>query len=147
MTPKVYQHAGPGQVANVFLWIPGVIPGMNEILDAGKLPQFSKKKMPPNFNPYQKLKKKWSQDIALLARVQGFAVTGPHWQFVFVEAARRRDPSNFIAAGLKLIPDALQDAGLIPNDGWKEMATVAVDYYVDKTPGVRVWTGEEPWTS
>ena len=42
-----------------------------------------------------------------------------HFTYLFREPTKKRDPSNIISAGVKLIEDALQEAGLLPNDGWR----------------------------
>ena len=37
---------------------------------------------------------------------------------------RRRDPDNIASAGQKVLLDALQVAGVLPNDGWHEIASI-----------------------
>lgn len=52
---------------------------------------------------------------------------------------RRQDPDN-ITAGRKPILDALQKAGIIENDGWKQISGFIDDFVVDaKNPRVEIF--------
>lgn len=120
------------------------LPGLNEIIDASKQLRGEGKK---KWNGYQRMKKHWGGVIAALARVQGFRVSGTHWSYEFREPNRTRDPSNFIAGGIKLIEDALQSEGLLENDGWQQVESITVSWRVDKkNPGVTVTVGEDHGT-
>lgn len=44
---------------------------------------------------------------------------------------RRKDPDN-IAFAKKFILDGMTEAGLIPNDGWREIAGFEDKFYIDK---------------
>lgn len=125
------------------LWIPERMPGLNEVLDARGIVMRNRGGGTRRFDGYAKLKNAWAQKIALHARSQGFKrVTFGAFSYLFVEGDRRRDPSNIIAGGLKLIEDALQDAGLLAGDGWANVTAIAPYWVVGVEPGVLVACGE-----
>ena len=74
------------------------------------------------WSKYNATKKKWSGNIRLLANVKGLAHIGPsYFSYMFFEHSRRRDPSNIVSGGVKLVEDSLQEAGLLQNDGWEHV--------------------------
>lgn len=51
---------------------------------------------------------------------------------------RRQDPDN-IASAKKFLMDGLQVAGVLPNDGWKNIVGFIDNFFIDKkNPGVEV---------
>jgi hypothetical protein len=119
---------GPVQV----LWIPGPLPGFNEMLDAHGAGGGGRG------NHYAHMKRKWTDDIALLAKIHKLRpVACVRLRFVWREPRRRRDPDN-VAAGKKLILDGLVRAGVLANDGWDEVAGFTDAWEVSSTPGVLV---------
>jgi Holliday junction resolvase RusA-like endonuclease len=120
------------------------LPNLNDLIRAkGATPARRGKRRP---SMYGALKRKWSQAIAICARTQDFArITRPaHFAFEFIEPNKRRDPDGISGGGQKLILDALQDAGLLRDDGWDEVLSIASRWRVDKvSPGVRVTVTEE----
>lgn len=48
------------------------------------------------------------------------------------EPNKRRDPDNISAFGRKVIFDALQQMGVISNDGWKQISSITERWKVDK---------------
>lgn len=52
-------------------------------------------------------------------------------KYRWVEPNMKRDPSN-VAFGKKFIEDALVKQGVIPNDGWKNIAGFSDSFAVDK---------------
>ena len=50
----------------------------------------------------------------------------------FVEKDRRRDKDNISGFGGKVILDALQKMGIIPNDGWLQVNNLRYSWDVDK---------------
>jgi hypothetical protein len=97
------------------LWIPGRLMGLNDIIEqsAGASKGWSK---------YNATKQKWAGNIALLANAKGIDVIGPNYfTYLFCEPNQKRDPSNIVAGGVKLIEDALQAATLLKNDGWNDI--------------------------
>ena len=125
------------------LFIPGRMPGLNEIIEAAGTRK-------GKWNAYMTLKSKWGDVIAAHARIQRFAeVKDGHFTYLFEEPDRRRDPSNVIAGGVKLIEDALQEAGLLANDGWGEVLSIRPYFTVGEREfvGTSVWiTPDEPLT-
>jgi hypothetical protein len=114
------------------LWIPGPLPGQNEIVAAAK-----------GFRGrgygYAKLKRQWTQTIALIAK----AARVPSMPRVFlhclwVEPNKRRNPDNIAAGGRKVLLDGLVTAGVIRNDGWGEVAGWSDTFSVGDKPGLSV---------
>jgi hypothetical protein len=118
------------------LWIPGPLPGLNDVM-----PKLGKGR---GFR-YMELKAKWTNDIKLLA----LAARLPPYRRVaiayrWVELNRKRDPSNIAAGGRKVIEDGLVEAGVLPNDGWKQIAGFSDTFEVGPKPGVEVTLTEIP---
>lgn len=106
------------------LIINGRMPGLNEILGA------------TNANRYKgaKLKKQWIDLVywECLRQKVGKAIEPVYIEFAWFEPSKRRDPDNFTSAGRKLILDGLQKAGVLKNDGWKNIGGFTDKWYVDK---------------
>lgn len=121
------------------LWIPGPLPGLNEIIDAKGTISKARGKGGKRWDGYQDLKAQWGQKVAIYARVANFGrITQPVECFYEIrEPNRRRDPSNFVAGAVKIIEDALQEAGLLENDGWAQIVGIHPKWTVDeRKPGV-----------
>jgi Holliday junction resolvase RusA-like endonuclease len=90
------------------LWIPGPLPGVNELLAAAKSGR-------GKGNAYSRLKADWGQSVwahAKQARLR--KVDGPaHISFVWREKNKRRDLDNISGGGQKLILDGLVKAGVL----------------------------------
>ncbi len=109
-------------------WIPGRLPGMNEIIDDARSNKFKA----------ATVKKRWTQAIACLIRKRKPIKGRCHIYFVWIEPNLRRDPDN-IRAGAKMILDGMVDAGVIVKDSQKYIAGLHDIYKLDrKNPGVRV---------
>ena len=115
------------------LWIPGRLPGLNEVINQNRGNKFAG----------AKTKKKLTNDIAVLAKAQlkpcseGCKIT-----FIWFEPNRKRDPDN-IASAKKFILDGLVKAGILENDGWKQVKWFVDFFEVEKSnPGVRVKLAE-----
>ena len=116
------------------LWIPGRLPGLNELEKARGIVFKGARG-----NGYNRLKQDSQRRIILLARSQLTPVSRAQFAYEFHEPDKRRDPSNIAGGGIKIIEDALQLAGIIHNDGWASIAGFTVSFSVDKTePGVLV---------
>lgn len=125
------------------LWIPGPLPGMNEIVGAAK-----------GFGGrgygYSKMKKLWTDTVklrALAAKLPKMKRVRLH--FSWVEKNQRRDPEN-IAAAKKFILDGLVEARIIPDDGWSEISGWTDSFVVvsemDPSPGVWIRFEDEDKT-
>lgn len=120
------------------LFIPGPLPGLNEIIDA-KARSSKAGAGGKRWDAYSDMKRAVGVKIALCARVIGFQkIKGPA---VFLYECRephmRRDPSNVIAGAVKLIEDGLQEAGLLDNDGWANVKAIVPTWAVSRlAPGV-----------
>jgi Holliday junction resolvase RusA-like endonuclease len=75
---------------------------------------------------YSRLKKQWTIFCGACARagvgekkIEGSVRVRVVWN----EPNRRRDPDN-VQAGIKFILDGIVKAGILPNDGWKNVAAV-----------------------
>lgn len=108
----------------VSLWLPVRLPGMNEILDA-RMSRGKGASSARQWNGYSTLKREWASKIKVLAFHRRFAfVERGYFTYLFVEPNQRRDKSNVIAGGIKLIEDALVEAKIITNDGWGVVADI-----------------------
>lgn len=99
------------------LWVPGKLPGLNELVNA----KASHGPKVPRGVVYNNLKKTVQERVGLCAQAQKFRVTGAHFNYLLVESDMRRDPSNVAGAAIKMIEDALQVTKLLQNDGWKQV--------------------------
>lgn len=114
------------------LWIPGKLPGLNQLL--GK-----------HHHAYNRTKRALAEEIHLLARAQGFrALEKAHFLFVHHERARNRDPDNFCGGVQKIVLDALVEAKLLPQDGWKNVLSLSHSWLLDpKKPGIEVFADQD----
>lgn len=96
------------------LWIPGPLPGMNELIKAAKSGR-------GKGNAYARIKAAWTSTVWAEAKAQrlpkfpGRVVLAFRW----LEADKRRDPDNVAAGGRKLVLDGLVAAGVLKGDGWR----------------------------
>lgn len=121
-------------IYNTF-WIPGKIPSFNELVDwksIGKKPTSGiilmrgKKRGSYQFNKYNEVKQNWKSKTCSEVIEQGFqVVVSSYFTYLFVEKTRKRDPSNFCAAGIKFVEDGLILAGCMPNDGWDNVLGIS----------------------
>ena len=91
---------------------------------------------------WNRKKRSLHKDVVSAAHIGGFSVCGPHWGYLFVERNRRRDPSNILSVAIKVVEDGLQHAGIIPNDGWADVASITPEFVVGKRPGVMVFSSD-----
>jgi len=96
------------------LWVPGPLPGMNELIAAAKGAGGRGVR-------YAHVKAEWTDAVWAYAKNQrlpsfpGRVVI----EFRWFERDRRRDPDNVAAGGRKLVLDGLVKAGVLKGDGWK----------------------------
>lgn len=81
-----------------------------------------KKRNPYQFNMYNQLKQEWSAMVCSHVVKTGFnKCKASYFHYLLVEPNMKRDPSNIAAAAAKFIEDGLIKAGVIENDGWKQV--------------------------
>ena len=71
-----------------------------------------------------------------------------HIVFRWAEWNKRRDPDNVAAGGSKPILDALQEAGLIADDGWGYIGRIVHEFtvaYSEKEVGVTIEFWDDPF--
>ena len=115
------------------LTIPGVLPGLNEYIDAergpkGKYKAAAMKKQAQNVIGYM-----------IKTQLRGVRFTRPVViHYLWIEPSRRRDKDN-IAFAKKFIQDSLVETGALQNDGWANIEHFTDDFAVDpKNPRVEV---------
>jgi Holliday junction resolvase RusA-like endonuclease len=121
------------------LFIPGPLPGMNEIIDAKARSSMTVGRGGKRWDAYSDMKRAVGAKVMMLARASGFKkITTPAvFLFEVREPNKRRDPDNFCSGAEKMIFDALQEAGLLENDGWKQVKAISRTWSVSKlAPGV-----------
>jgi hypothetical protein len=113
------------------LWIPGPLPGQNEMIELAKGATGGGYR-------YAQVKKQWTGSIALLAKVAKLKpVERAKFRFEWCERNKARNPDN-IAAGKKMVLDGLVTARILKNDGWEQVAGWEDVFLVSAAPGVRV---------
>lgn len=115
------------------LLIPGRLPGLNDMVGE-------------NHHVYGRLKRKFAQQLASLARIQRFKpVSGGHFAYLFTEPNNRRDPANFCFGAIKFIEDALQEAGLLQGDGHSNIWSYSLSWTTGKKASVSLFVAGTPW--
>lgn len=123
------------------LWIPGPMPNLNDIIAACNSTIKTRSGKVLRGLRWNSMKQEHGARVRLHAHAQHFdPIAGPvHFDVEFVEPNRKRDPDGIVAGGVKIIFDALQEAGLMQNDGWTHVLSINPTWRVDKLqPGVRV---------
>jgi len=122
----------------VKLWVDGPLPGLNEIIDARGTVYGSK------CSAYGPMKKRWEGIVGKAEKEQCFPqIMRGCFTYLFLEKDCRRDPSNIIGGGIKIIEDALQETGALANDGQKNILEIAA-YWMKyaQRPGVMVFVSQ-----
>lgn len=100
--------------------VPGALPTLNEIIDAAKT----------HWSNYRDMKESNTSVVAWIAkrlpRQEKVNVV------IFWHCEDKRFDKDNIMAGQKFIFDGLKEAGVISNDGWKDIGDVAHRFEVDK---------------
>ena len=111
--------------------IPGELPDLNTIIEVAK----------QHYGQYAKLKKENTESVAWIAKklptMERIKLTC-RWY-----CKDKRKDKDGIATGIKFILDGLVEAGIIANDGWKQIDSFGHEFYVDKQkPRVEVMIEE-----
>ena len=104
------------------LVIPGELPGLNEIIAISK----------EHWAKYAEEKHNRTEEIAYLARSQiKKKYKKVDLTFTWYCKNRKRDKDNIIA-GQKFVIDGLVEAGVIENDGWRQVQNIFHYFELDK---------------
>lgn len=103
--------------------IPGRLPGLNDMTDAARRNRYESAKMKREYTDLVA----WCAKSARLPRFDRVDLI-----ITWYEPNQKRDKDN-IMAGQKFILDGLVMAGIIKNDGWKQIADVTHRFRVDQT--------------
>lgn len=78
--------------------------------------------------------------IAIKQQMRGIRIEKPvYMEYRWYEKNRRRDLDNISSFGRKVIQDALVQAHVLQNDGWKEITGFSDDFFVDaENPRIEV---------
>jgi Holliday junction resolvase RusA-like endonuclease len=94
-------------------WIPGPMPGRNEQEAAARSNRYVAGAM----------KKKWTAHCSMYLADMVMITSVADVECFWVEPNKRRDPDN-ISGGIKFVLDGMQKAGVIKNDGWKQVRSI-----------------------
>ena len=111
-------------------FIPGRLPGLNEIINEARTHKFASATQ----------KKKYTKRVADVIRLtfRDYKPMGRIWvSCIWVEKDRRRDPDNIIAGGKKFLLDGMVKARLLKQDNWNIQGFTDT-WEVGKEPGVWV---------
>ena len=107
--------------------VQGELPTMNEIVEESK----------KHYMHYSKMKKTYTTLVKFCA-MKLPKVESADFEITWYCKDKRKDKDNVIA-GQKFIFDGLVEAGVLKNDGWKEVGKVTHECLVDKgNPRVEV---------
>lgn len=111
------------------LIIPGRLPGLNDMTDAARRNRYESAKMKREYTDLVA----WCAKSARLPRFERVDLI-----ITWYEPNMKRDKDN-IMAGQKFILDGLVQAGVLSNDGWKQIGKVIHDFKIDRqNPRVEV---------
>ena len=114
------------------LWIPGCLPGMNEIIDTART----------HWAKSAEQKQNYTDLVASYCVLNRLKPMKRVWlSITYHEKNQRRDPDN-IAAGKKFILDGLVQAGVLANDGHAQVAGFDESFCFDGREGVEVVLSE-----
>ena len=101
--------------------IPGELPTLNEIIDESKR----------HWGAYKTMKDNHTEAAKLIAQSKLEPMEKVDITFKWHCKNRRKDKDNIIV-GQKFIIDGLVEAGILENDGWKQIGDIKHSFEVDK---------------
>jgi len=118
------------------LWIPGPLPGMNELIAAAK-------GAGGRGAGYARLKRDWTNIVQAIAQAKKLPAFPRRvvLEFRWFEKDRRRDPDNVAAGGRKLVLDGLVAAGVLKGDSWRYVQSWTDRFDVEGTGGQNLGPG------
>lgn len=138
-------------IHNAF-FVPGKVPSLNELLDAkgGTAPKVASiimrhlpkkgKQRGARFDAYNDIKQEWKRRTIAAIGAPFVRVKACYFAYLVVEQEKRRDPSNICASAIKFIEDGIVEAGVMADDGWKNVLGIRVHWVNRPThrPGIYV---------
>lgn len=125
------------------LWVPGELPGLNQLIEAKMVVRGAGKR---RWSAYQKMKAEYEAKVRKQVAFQRFEqiVAPSYYTYLFRCPTQKRDPSNIIAGGIKILEDAMQGAEVMPGDGWRDVLGIAAHYVLDpQRVGVTVFVTQD----
>ncbi len=112
--------------------IPGELPDLNTIIEESKRGR-------GKWQPYNEIKQANTNKVAWIAKSKiKKKLEKINLEITWICKNKRKDKDN-IMAGTKFILDGLVVAGIIENDGWKQIGDISHKFKVDKdNPRVEV---------
>lgn len=105
--------------------IPGELPDLNTIIAESKRGR-------GKWQPYNEMKQEYTNIVAWIAKSEiKKQLKKIDLDITWICKNRRKDKDN-IMAGTKFILDGLVAAGVIENDGWKQIGDISHKFKVDK---------------
>lgn len=115
--------------------IPGRLPNLNDFIKAERTTVKSDYRSKVLLTKGALMKKQWQRYVANYIRAD-LGDTKPKTpidiHYTFYEPDRKRDKGNIMSFADKIICDALQDCGTIPNDNWANINGLSMDFKVDR---------------
>lgn len=138
-------------IHNAF-FVPGKVPSLNELLDAkgGTAPKVASiimrhlpkkgKQRGARFDAYNNIKQDWKRRTIDAIGTPFVRVKACYFGYLVVEQEKRRDPSNICASAIKFIEDGIVEAGVMSDDGWKNVLGIRPHWICRPThrPGIYV---------
>ncbi len=107
------------------LTIPGKLNNLNDYIAAGRSNRYRGAKMKADNGN--------AVSLAVMQCMKGVRIRRPVFmEYTWVEPDRRRDLDNISSFGRKVIQDALVEAGVLEDDGWKHVVGFSDRFRVDK---------------
>ena len=100
--------------------IPGELPDLNTIIEVAK----------QHYGNYSRMKRVNTETVTWVAKKLP-VMTRIRLTCRWYCKDRKKDKDN-ISVGIKFILDGLVEAGIIANDGWKQVDSFGHEFYVDK---------------
>ncbi len=106
--------------------IPGELPDLNTIIAESKRGR-------GKWQPYNELKQEYTNIVAWIAKSEiKKQLKKIDLTITWICPNRRKDKDNISGGGTKFILDGLVAAGIIENDGWKQIGDISHKFEVDK---------------
>ncbi len=106
------------------VWLPIEFASLNEYISAERTSKFKA----------AAIKREETDAVTLIAKTSGVFLRFEEppflWRYRWLSKNRRKDPSNICAHAVKVIEDGLVKAGVVENDGWRQVAEIRHEFVV-----------------